>query len=132
VAGFEELPWLEGVVLRTISNFHNGPLSGLATYMGTTHWYHIRPFNSEDEGTPDEFILYELSGAEVEVEERRHKRFRELVGTHWDLDHEGRRTGRGVLKDQASWPTFYAEYPPGEQSSHEQNRQVGRFRARVG
>ena len=127
---FDELPWLNDVVLRTISGYFDGPLNGLAEYQGRLHWYAVRDFDFENEGTPDEFVLYELSDADIERETRRRERFRELVGTHTDLDEAGKRRS-GALRDESTWGVFYAEYPPNEQPSYRDHQAIGRFRART-
>jgi hypothetical protein len=128
VEPFGDLPWLTNVVLRSISGYYDGPLSGLAEYDGRLWWYAVRDFAFDEEGTPDEFVLYELSEAEVEAELEKQAQFREHVGTHWELDESGHRKP-GVVRDQSSWSAFYDRYPPKDQPTYKDHHPIGRFRA---
>src|SRR5258706_13714445 len=102
MTAFSDLPELAGVRLVTISNWFDGPLAGLAAYEGRTHWYEGRDPLSDDEGNAWEYVLYVLSASELTHELDRHEAFRQLVGTHWDLDDDGQRRGGEGRGDKAS------------------------------
>ena len=102
LAGLQEL---QGVVPKWIADYWDGPISGVAEYEGSLHWFHVRDYAIEDEPTPAECLLYELSDPERALEGRRHDLFRKFVGTHTDLDAAGRRGG--VVQPRARWPNFF-------------------------
>jgi hypothetical protein len=123
---YNELPALSGVIVRTVANYYNGPLCGLAAFDGRLYWYNVRDFDFEDENTPWEYVLYDITEDEVAAEQERNEAFRAHVGTHEDLDETGRKIG-GVLRDQSGWSVFYDAYPPNERPTYKDRPQVGRF-----
>jgi hypothetical protein len=94
----------------------------------------------DEVGNYREYMLYELSHAEIEVETQRARDFRRLVGTHQDLDELGRlvrvvmhregRSGSIELQPESSQREFFAKHPPIDQHRYDNHSIVGRFRGR--
>lgn len=101
--------------MRTVSDvqmlWHNdwydGPLEGVAVFEGSEYYFRVATEDWVDQ-QPREFVLVELSAAEMEVEHLEHADFERLVGTRYcaHLPPEER-----VQREPEQWPEFYRLYP---------------------
>jgi hypothetical protein len=91
-------------------------------------WYAVSDESRDSVGNYREYVLFELSQEEIETEQRIAESFRQLVGTHMDLDEAGHRVRGTVQRDEASWREFYDLHPPASAPSYADHEQVGRFR----
>lgn len=103
--------------------YWDGPLSGLCLVDGTKCWFamseeydgpHPETEQERDDFTPPwyrRFLVWRLSAEELAEVERRHEKFRRMVGTHCDYTEDGLR-GRFALGGeitQATVDRYYAE-----------------------
>lgn len=83
-------------------DYWDGPLSGIASYAGKMHWFHV----VDPEAEPRQAILRSLTDAELAAEEKRHRLFVQNVGSHTDYDSAGKRDV-GALHPSSKWDGFY-------------------------
>lgn len=78
---------LDEVRWRFISDYYDGPISGLLDFRGRMYRFCCFP-----EDIPDQriYVLHELSPEELTDSLRCKARFEELVGTHWSFDDQGK------------------------------------------
>jgi len=105
------------VRIRSIHDWWDGPLQGIAVYDEKPCWYERRYEDdnprqqSDGEGrTWDEwyaeYILVELTPEQHQEQIYREKLFREKVGTHFDCDEAGNRLGGNTMPKE-NWHEFY-------------------------
>ncbi len=116
---------VSGVALLWDSDYHDGPVSGLAAYAGEEFWFAAVWDPSTDEWTsPRRYVLKALSRAEISDEWARHRVFERYVSTQGC--HHLRPSERG-LQPQDQMHRFYDAFPPGSQPDYDDRPAIGWF-----
>jgi hypothetical protein len=105
------------------SDWHDGPVSGLAEYEGQQCWFQADWDDALDEWAyPRKLILYALNPVELEVAWAIHRQFESQVSTR-HCHHDD--APPATLQPQSGWLEFYDAYPPGIATTYEDHRVVG-------
>ncbi len=96
------------ITMLWYSNYHDGPLSGLAEYSGEKYWFDMVQNDHDTLFHIRTFGLYKLSLEELETEEKRHQLFRDMVGHHCDYGdnyapYKGKDTITGFYEISETW-----------------------------
>ena len=94
---------------RFISDYYDGPISGLAQFHGRIFRFCCFP---EDIPEQHLFVLHEISQEELAEELRVKAKFEELVGTHWSFDSEGKPLPQVARSEELSKRFYEEEKPP--------------------
>jgi hypothetical protein len=107
------------------SDWHDGPVSGLAEYEGGQFWFQaVWDDELEEWAYPRMLILHVLSSDELEKLWIKHRRFESQVSTmHCHHDDAPPST----LHPREGWSNFYDAYPPGTEPTYEDHPVVGHF-----
>jgi hypothetical protein len=120
-----DLSKLTGVAILWEADRFDGPTKGVALWEGRHYWFTaVFDKAADDYVNPRRLLLYELSSDDLRDETERHRRFEELVGTHycWHLPAEQRR-----LKDSRRWNEFYEWNAREPQRDRERDAPTGWF-----
>lgn len=90
-----------------VSNFYDGPLSGITILEGEKLWFHCIEMQLDDNGTERrKFALYCLPEEEWHLVDAMVDSFRRHVGTHCD-----RGDGAiGIVRPKSEWDKHYSVY----------------------
>jgi hypothetical protein len=104
-------------------DYWDGPLSGIASYMGKNYWFEVIDPDAE----PRAAILRSLTDAELAAEQQRHTLFVQNVGNHTDYDSAGKRSV-GALRPSSTWDRYYkSAMATAERPRYDENPVVGWF-----
>jgi hypothetical protein len=109
-------PQPQDVELRWVSDYWDGPLSGLASWKGRDYWFEITESEPSEEGewppaSLRRYWLIPLTDAELMKEWKKHRLFERHVGTH-TCYRGNRRLVAAEVKPRAEWEVFYRQYDP--------------------
>jgi hypothetical protein len=104
-------------------DYWDGPLSGIASYMGKDYWFQVIDPDAE----PRAAILRSLTNAELAAEQQRHRLFVQNVGNHTDYDSAGKRSV-GALHASGTWDRYYeSAVTTDERRRYDENPVIGWF-----
>lgn len=123
---FPQIPRAEAKMLWH-SDFWDGPISGMLSYQGQSHWFEMIEENEDSRGTwCRRYAILKLTADQREDERYWHELFRANVGTHTDYD-ENEVCHAGELRPKELHKNFYDKYKDRRHPDYLKNPVLGWF-----